>query len=74
MGVKIQTTIDTYTDIIFQHAPPHVEGNMAENHSRRRLGFFGRRRTPHAPTEKRMRVLKDGASGDAPTVVSGKKK
>ena len=74
MGVRIQTTIDTHTDIIFQHAPPHLEENMPENHSRRRLDFFGRRITPHAPIEKRVSVLKDGASGNATTVVSVKKK
>ena len=72
MGVKIQRTIDTYPDIILIRAPPHVEENMPENHSRRWLGIFGRRMKPHAPSEKRVSVLKDGASGDAPKVVSEK--
>ena len=73
VGVKIQTTIDTSPDIILPHAPPHVEENMPENHSRRRLGFFERRMKPHASTAKRVSVGTDGASGDAPTVVSEKK-
>ena len=74
MGVKIQTTIDTSPASRWTHAPPHVEENMSENHSRRRLSFFGRRMQPHAPTEERVSVGTEGASGDAPTVVSEKKK
>ena len=65
MGVKIQTTIETSPDIILLHAPPHVEENILENHSRRRLGIFGRRMRVHAPLEKRVSVETDGASCDA---------
>ena len=72
MGVKIQRTIDTYADIILTHAPPHVEENMPENHSRRRWGIFGRRMKPHAQSEKRVSVGTDGASRDAPTVFGEK--
>jgi hypothetical protein len=66
MGGKIQTAIDTYPDIITQHAPLHVEEYMPENHSRRRLGVFGRRMTPHAPSESRVGVETEGAFSDAP--------
>ena len=72
MGVKIQTTNDTSPETRLPHAPPHVEENMPENHSRYRLGIFGRRMKPHAPSEKRVSVGKDGASRDAPTVVTEK--
>ena len=65
MGVKIQTTIETSPDIISLHAPPHVEEHMAENHSRRRLGIFGRLMKTHAPSKKRVSVETDGASCDA---------
>ena len=64
----IQTTIDTYPDTIQIHAPLHVEESMAENHSRRRLGIFGRPMTTHAPSEERVGAETDGAYGDAPTV------
>ena len=65
MGVKIQTTIATSPDIILLHAPPHVEENMPENHSRRQLDIFGRRMKPHASSEKHVSVETDDASCDA---------
>ena len=73
MGGKIQTAIDTYPDIITQHAPPHVEEYMPENHSRRRLGVFRRRMAPHAPSDERVRVETNGASADAPADARQKK-
>ena len=72
MGVKIQTTIDTSPETMLPHAPLHVEENMSENHSRRRLGIFGRRMKPHAPSEKHVSVRTDGAFRDAPTGVTEK--
>ena len=73
MGGGIQTTIDTYPDIKWLHAPPYVEERMAKYRSRRRLGDFGRRMTPHAPSERRVRVEIDGALVDAPTVIRREK-
>ena len=74
IGGEIQTTIDTSPDTITQHAPPHVEEHMPENHSRRRLGVFRCLMTPHAPFEERVSAETDGASVDVPAVVSVKKR
>ena len=54
MRGKFQTIIDTSTDTVSSHAPHHVEENMVENHSRRRLGNFRRRTKPHALSEKHV--------------------
>ena len=72
MGGGIQTTIDTSPDTIVLHAPPQVEENMPENHSRRRLVIYRRLRTPHAPSEERVSAAMNGASEDVPVDVSGK--
>ena len=72
-GGKIQTTIDTCREIVVTHAPHQVEGNMPGNHSRCRLGIFGRRMKPHAPPESRVSAETDGASDNGPTVIRRKK-
>ena len=64
----IQTTIDTYRDIIVPHSPHHVEENMPEKRSRRRLVIFGRRMKQHAPLEKRASEVMHGAFINASTV------
>jgi hypothetical protein len=50
------------------HALPHVEENMSESHSKRRLGVCGYHKKPHASSESRVSAETDGASGDTPTV------
>ena len=64
-GGGIQTTIDTFLDILELHAPPHVEEHMSESHVRRRLGIFGRRMKSHAPLETRMGMETNGPCADS---------
>uniref|UniRef100_A0A6N2L6Z1 Uncharacterized protein n=1 Tax=Salix viminalis TaxID=40686 RepID=A0A6N2L6Z1_SALVM len=41
---------------------------MSESHSRRRLGVFGYRKKPHAPSQSSVRAETDGTSGNTPTL------
>ena len=60
-GGGVLTTIDTYPDTKVPHAPPHMEENMPENHSRRRLSIFGRWSRPHASSETHVSAETNGA-------------
>ena len=55
-GENFQTTITPSTTTVWLHAPHLWQEDIDENHSRRRLGIFGRWNTPHAPPEQRVNV------------------